>query len=448
MTRPSMNKMPIFRKNYLGILVVVTTALAANELSAAEPESQLSLFKRESSPFVVASEESRTAEVFKSPRWRAFVDTLDRELEVPPDRATLESACRKSIHYVTLTSAILLTDECIRQALATVDPAGTYTPPGRFESRERERKRPRGAMGLEFLSKKLEGEPIKVIGVIQGGPAANAGVLADDRIEAVDGVSIFSTGLDDTLDLLRGEPGSTAVVKIERQGQSLELPVRRDVITISSVRTERLDGDVLYVRISRLQRGVTANEFVAKLQRELTATPNRPRLWVLDLRNNLGGSLEETAAVASLFVPPEEAVLKTSSRTEGIKTVTVPASEFRDRISATLTGDSLRAIPVVVLVDGRTASGAEALARLMRERLLARVAGSATADFDNVTKEFNLHNEAAVRVTVGRILNAAGQRWNPGGVPIELPLANTPGAAFGDLSKDSPLAGAVERYLK
>jgi carboxyl-terminal processing protease len=287
-----------------------------------------------------------------------------------------------------------------------------------------------------------------VVGAIAGGPAAIAGMQDGDRIEAVDGVSVLPLDLDAILDLLRGEPGSTALVKVERNGQPIELHVQRDVLTFLSARTRRLSDDVLYVRISRFQEGATANQLVSGLLRELADAPGLPKLWVMDLRANHGDSLEEVAAVASLFVPQGQTVLRLSSRAEGLRPVLATAGGSSDHPAAGLVADLMRSIPAVVLVDERTANGAEALARILRERLQARIAGSPTANIDNVMKEFNLRSEASMRITVGRILSAAGQRWGPGGVPIDLPLANTPDAKFGDMSRDGLLAGAVERYAR
>lgn len=364
-------------------------------------------------------EDAQARRVFNAPRWRAFIETMAREPESSPDPELLVAACRRSIRYARLTGTDLLVDGCIADAIERVDLAGIYTNPRQYASSQRERRRPAGAMGLEILSTKRQGEPLAVVSPIESGPASRAGIRSGDLIESIDDVSTLPLSHEETIDLLRGKPGTVARVKLTRDGTALELSVGREVIRPKVVRVKRVGADVLYVRVSRFLSGLVAAQLLTDLQAALASQP-RPKLWIMDLRYNAGGALPEVVATASLFVPAGASLFGVSSRS-GVKSyVSTPPL---DQPASVELGTAIAGIPLVVLVDGGTGSGAEAFAHVLRERFAAKIVGQPTARIDNVLQRFELLGEAAVQITVGYIVSASGQRRYSEGVPLDLVLS-------------------------
>ena len=367
---------------------------------------------------------------------------MARESESPPDTELLIAACRRSISYARLTSTEVLVDGCISDAIDRIDRAGSYLNPRQYASSKREQGRPAGAMGLE-LPIKREGESLRVFSAIAGGPAAKAGIQGGDLIESIDDVAVRGLSHEEVIDAMRGVPGSVARVEIRRDGKLMEVRVGREVVRPKMVRARRFGADALYIRVSRFHSGLVASQLSSEVLSALASQP-RPKLWVLDLRFNAGGALSEVVATASLFVPSGTPLFSVSSRS-GPKTYTATPP---DNVAAGELRNALAGIPLVVLVDGGTGSGAEALARVLREHLSARVVGEPTAQIDNVLQRFDLLGEAAVQITVGYIVSASDQRRHTGGVPLDLMLANTPKAEFGDLAEDALLAATLERFAK
>jgi carboxyl-terminal processing protease len=391
---------------------------------------------------VDTDEEAQAARVFKSPRWRAFVETMAREAMSPPEPATLDTACRRSIHMARLTSHELLVDGCITEALERVDPMASYIAPRQFAASQRERRRPTGAMGLELPATKRAGEPISVVTALDNGPAARAGILAGDQIEAIDGVRTAPLSQDDALDVLRGEPGTIAHMQVMRAGTLLELPVVRRAVTVRSINVKRLGDDVLYLRIARFRPNGVADALFAELRDALTVSP-RPKRWVVDLRHNPGGALGEVVQTASLFLPDATPAFSVASRVGVRPQVPTPPP---DAAAWKAVGRALAGIPLVVMVDSFTAGGAEALAHLLREHLSAKVAGEPSPGADNVLTGFDLLDQAAVQITVGYIVAPSGQRQFAGSVPLDLPVATTPRTEFGELPGDGALAATLQHF--
>jgi carboxyl-terminal processing protease len=262
-------------------------------------------------------------------------------------------------------------------------------------------------------------------------------------IESVDDVSVSGLAHEEVIDALRGEPGSVARVELKRDGKLMKVHVVREVIRPKLVTIKRFGADALYIRISRFHSSLVVSRLSSEVRSALAAQP-RPKLWVLDLRFNPGGALSEVVATASLFVPSGTPLFSVTSRT-GPKTYT--ASPPND-IAVGELRDALARIPLVVLVDGGTGSGAEALVRVLREHLSARVVGEPTAQIDNVLQTFDLRGEASVQITVGHIVSASDQRRHTGGVPLDLLLATTLRGEFGDIAEDALLAATLERFAK
>ncbi|WP_326541535.1 S41 family peptidase [Pseudorhodoferax sp.] len=432
-----------FTLSVWALLVGLVTPLHAQNGPGLSAQPRNLIAPRQPFTTIDTDEDAQARRVFRSRLWHAFLDTLARESDAPPDTELLVAACRRSISYSRLTSTELLVDGCISDAIDRVDRAGSYLNPRQYASAQREQRRPAGSMGLELPSIKRQDEPLHVVGAIAGGPAAKAGIQGGDLIETIDQVSVRNLSHEATIDAIRGEPGSVANVTLMRDGKVVEARVGREVVRPKMVRTKRLGPDALYVRILRFHSGLVAAQLPSEVLSELAAQP-RPKLWILDLRRNTGGALSEVVATASLFVNPASPLFSVSSRS-GPKIYS--ASSTDDNRAGELRA-ALAGVPLVVLVDGGTGSGAEALARVLREHLSAQVVGEPTAKIDNVLQSFDLLGEAAIQITIGYIASSSDHRRYSDGVPLDLTLASEPSAEFGSLPEDSLLAVTLEHFAK
>lgn len=245
-----------------------------------------------------------------------------------------------------------------------------------------------------------------VVAVLENSPAERAGLLPGDEIVAVDGRSVTGLTVDEVTALVRGPAGTTVVLGLRRDTTILEKTITRARVVIPVVETA-VAGDVGYARLS-----VFTDDADRRLGEALTKlTSAGISRIVFDLRNNPGGALPAAVGVASLFLE-EGVVLKTESPKE--ETVyEVRNVGFRTDL------------PVVVVVNGGSASASEVVAGALREAGRAIVVGQRTFGKNTVQQRFSLSNGGALRLTIARWVTAAGTDLGAGITPdVELELPN------------------------
>jgi len=236
-----------------------------------------------------------------------------------------------------------------------------------------------------------------VLDVLPGCPAEAAGVLAGDRILAVDGVSIVGQGLE-AADRIRGEPGTTVTVTILRGDEApeiLEIEIERALITQLSVSSSMLEGGTGYIRIDTFDQD-THFEFDRALQ-ELAAQGMTG--LVLDLRDNPGGLLDVCVKVAERLVPDRKVIVRVNwvDDTQVVRSRTRP--DYVALEGVPYGRDGSFPWPVAVLIDGGTASAAEILAASLREAGVARLFGERTYGKGSVQSVIPLSNQGGIKLT-------------------------------------------------
>lgn len=239
-----------------------------------------------------------------------------------------------------------------------------------------------------------------VRGVLPDGPAARAGLQVGDRILAVDGTCVRQLDLAALVSRIRGPSGSTVELYVQREDREWHQPVVRGQVSLDAVTGGLLEGGVGYVRVNEFRQG-TAAQLDELLQRLLG---EGGRSVVLDLRACPGGLLDEAVAVADRFLAPGLSIV-TLQRRQGQEEHRVAELDHP--------GDGL---PVVVRVDGATASGAEIVASALAEHGRATLVGEPTLGKGTAEEIFELRNGWGLKLSVARFTTAGGRRVQGEGV--------------------------------
>ena len=269
--------------------------------------------------------------------------------------------------------------------------------------------------------------PWRVDQVFANGPAARAGVLAGDVVTAVDGVATAGVASAAIVAMLRGPSGSIVHVSIERNGTPLPaaLAIRRAAVAPPNVTAKRLAGDVAYVALRSFDAsaGSELRTALAKLEDEGT------RATILDLRGNGGGYESAAVHVASLFIASGPVVAVEEKRGK--------------RIVTNADGTALPARPLIVLVDGDSASGAELVAAAIHDRGAGRLVGVRTFGKGVVQTMFPLPDGAAIKLTTARYFTPSGRNIDRVGIDPDVVVARPAGTVIGTPGHDPQLDRAL-----
>ncbi len=251
-----------------------------------------------------------------------------------------------------------------------------------------------GGVGLEVS----DGEEfVTVVSAIPGGPSERAGIRAGDQFFEIDGVAADTMLTDQAVQLLRGAPGTQVTVRMLRPGmdEPIQFTIEREVIRLMAVPFSlMLEGGVGYVPLRAVQETSSA-EVRAALD---SLRGGGMRALVLDLRRNPGGLLDEGIAVTDLFLEPGQAIVETRGRARG-QSATFEAQRQ----------DQFPGLPVVVLVDGASASAAEIIAGALQDHDRAAVIGETTYGKGSVQSLFPLTSGDVLRLTTARWYTPLGR---------------------------------------
>ena len=250
---------------------------------------------------------------------------------------------------------------------------------------------------------------LRVIAPIDDSPAARAGIRAGDGIVAIDGVAVAERE-DEALDQLRGPAGTPVELTIERDGSDelLSFKLTREVILAQSVRTRWLEAGYAYARLSVFQEN-TGIEFRDRL-RKLKADGGAPRGLVLDLRDNPGGVMQAAVEVCDALLDGG-VVVKTEGRLASA-----------DGTYAAGPGDLLDGAPVVVLIDGGSASAAEIVAGALKDHGRALVIGKRSFGKGSVQNILPLESGGAIKLTTARYYTPSGHSIQAQGITPDIVL--------------------------
>lgn len=258
----------------------------------------------------------------------------------------------------------------------------------------------------------MEDGQFVIVRPMPGSPAEKAGLKAGDHILAVDGVSLEGLTLTESITRIRGPRGSVVRLLVQREGvpEPFEIEVTRDKIVIETVEYRMLEGNIAYVRLTEFN-AVAAEQLDAALKELITEDTAG---LVFDLRDNPGGYLQMAVAVASEFLPQGALILTERVRDEADR-------EFRVQG----TGRAVD-VPLVVLVNGGSASASEIVAGAIQEHGRGILVGETTYGKGSVQQTHTLQDGSSLRVTVARWLLPNGKNLDGDGIVPDVEVVLTP----------------------
>ncbi|MBL4807886.1 MAG: S41 family peptidase [Rhodobacteraceae bacterium] len=309
--------------------------------------------------------------------------------------------------YVEEVDDEALIRAAINGMLTSLDPHSSYLPPESFEEMQFDTRGEFGGLGIEVTQE--EGW-VKVVSPMDGTPADDAGILAGDFISHVNGEPTLGLTLNEAVDLMRGPVGSEITITIVRElsGDPFDVTLVRAVIklTAASVRTE---GSSIVMRVTTFNEQTTAN-LTEGIAREIEAAGGIDNIdgFVLDLRNNPGGLLNEAISVSDVFLNVGE-IVSTRGRD----------SRDSQRFSAH-DGDMAEGLPLVVLINGGSASASEIVAGALQDHERAIIVGTKSFGKGSVQTIMPLNGNGAMRLTTARYYTPSGRSIQALGVAPDI----------------------------
>ena len=317
--------------------------------------------------------------------------------------------------YVEEVDEGALIEAAIDGMLSSLDPHSGYLSPEDAASMRVETRGEFGGLGIEVTQ---EDGWVKVVSPMDGTPAEAAGILAGDFITAVDGESVLGLTLDDAVALMRGPVGSEIIITIVRKDtpEPFDVSIIRDTIKLTAVRA-RTEGQSIVLRVTTFNDQTTP-DLTAGLAAQIEAAGGAANVngIVLDLRNNPGGLLNQAVQVADAFLEAGE-IVSTRGRD--------PARG--DRYNAT-PGDMSGGLPIVVLINGGSASASEIVAGALQDHRRAIVVGTQSFGKGSVQTVMPLEGEGAMRLTTARYYTPSGRSIQSLGISPDIIVEQPPRA--------------------
>ena len=297
--------------------------------------------------------------------------------------------------YVEEVDEAELIESAINGMLASLDPHSSYLPPKNFEDMRVQTKGEFGGLGIEVT---MEDGFVKVVAPIDETPAAEAGMQAGDFITHLDGESVLGLTLSEAVERMRGKVGEPLVITVVREGadEPFDVTIVRDTIKIRAVRA-RAEGDVGVIRITTFNEQTFDNleKGVEKVKAEIGE--DRIKGYVIDLRNNPGGLLNQAISVSDAFLEKGE-IVSTRGRNA--------ADSERHNAQA---GDLTNGKPIVVLINGGSASASEIVAGALQDHRRAIILGAKSFGKGSVQTIMPLSGQGAMRLTTARYYTPSGR---------------------------------------
>ncbi|BCM83386.1 peptidase S41 [Methylobacterium indicum] len=305
--------------------------------------------------------------------------------------------------YVEKPDEGKLIEAAVNGMLTSLDPHSSYMDAKSFRDMQVQTKGEFGGLGIEVT---MEDGLIKVVTPIDDTPAARAGLLANDVITQIDGDQVQGLTLNQAVDKMRGPVNSPVKLKITRKEakEPLEVTLNRDLIRIKPVRSRVEGGDVGYIRLTQFNEQ-TYDGLKAAVDKLSTEIPgDKLKGFVIDLRNNPGGLLDQAVMVSDAFLDRGE-IVSTRGRNP----------DETQRFSAK-SGDLTKGKPIVVLVNGGSASASEIVAGALQDHKRATVLGTRSFGKGSVQSIIPLGGNGALRLTTARYYTPSGRSIQAKGI--------------------------------
>ena len=358
------------------LILLGATAGAAMTLFASQPHMT----------FAVTSAKAAVADTYR--QLNLFGDVFERVrsdyVEKPDDSKLIESA--------------------INGMLAGLDPHSSYMDPKSFRDMQVQTRGEFGGLGIEVL---MEDGLIKVVAPIDETPAAKAGILANDLITKLDDDQVQGMTLNQAVEKMRGPANTKIKITIMRKGQDkpIEVSLTREIIRVRSVRSQVEGDDVGYIRMTQFTEKTT--DGLKKAISDITAKMSNDKLkgYILDLRNNPGGLLDQAISVSSAFIQRGEIVSTRGRNPEETQRFTAHG------------GDLTKGKPLIVLINGGSASASEIVAGALQDQKRATILGTRSFGKGSVQTIMPLGSDnGALRLTTARYFTPSGRSIQAKGI--------------------------------
>lgn len=315
--------------------------------------------------------------------------------------------------YVEEVDTEELVDAAINGMLTSLDPHSSYLPPKDYDQMQIDTSGEFGGLGIEVTQ---EDGFVKVITPMDDTPADHAGIQSGDFITGIDGQSVLGLTLNEAVELMRGQVGEEIVLTIYREGEDepFDVTIIRDIIELRAVRV-RTEGRAIVLRVTSFTEKTYEN-LLDGLNKEVEANGGIDNIdgFVLDLRNNPGGLLSQAIAVSDAFLDEGE-IVSTRGRYE----------ENSDRYNAQA-GDLAQGKPVVVLINGGSASASEIVAGALKDHQRAIIVGTKSFGKGSVQTIMPLQGSGAMRLTTARYYTPSGRSIQGLGVMPDILVEQRP----------------------
>jgi len=312
--------------------------------------------------------------------------------------------------YVEPVDDKTLLNNAIDGMLRGLDPHSAYLRDDALNDLQENTRGEFGGLGIEI---EMQNGFVRVITPIDDTPALKAGVEAGDLIIKIDDHTVNGLSLSEAVELMRGKPGSDVVLTVAREHQNkpLEITITRAIIKVTSVKHRSLEPGFGYIRITQFQ--VQTGNDLLKAIKKLQKDNQQLKGLVLDMRNNPGGVLNGAVEVSDAFL------------TEGLIVYTngqLPNSELRFNATST---DPSRGVPLVVLINGGSASASEIVAGALQDHQRAIILGSQSFGKGSVQTVLPLTNDSALKLTTARYFTPSGRSIQAEGITPDILVETT-----------------------
>ena len=319
-------------------------------------------------------------------------------------------------NYVESPEDANLVKGAIDGMLSTLDPHSNYLSADDFQTMQEQTRGSFAGLGIQ-VTMDNEGEDagyVKIVAPIDDTPADRAGMQTNDLIVEIDDKQVLGMSIDEAISHLKGEKGTKVTIKVlrDREQEPFPLTLVRDIVTVQSV-THRVEGDFGYIRVATFseQTDDGLKKSIKKLNKEI---PGGMKGLVLDLRSNPGGLLDQAVSVSDMFL-------------EGGEIVSTRGRRPRDTLREMGTpGDKLNGKPIIVLINGGSASASEIVAGALQDRNRALLLGTQSFGKGSVQTVIPLQNglQGALRLTTSRYYTPSGRSIQAQGISpdIDMPV--------------------------
>jgi carboxyl-terminal processing protease len=307
--------------------------------------------------------------------------------------------------YVEPTEEKTLIENAINGMLTALDPHSSYMNAKTYKDMQVQTKGEFGGLGIEVT---MENGVIKVVSPIDDTPASRAGILPGDLIFALNGEPVQGMTLQDAVERMRGKVGTPIKISIRRAGKDpFDVSLTRETIKVKSVRYRLEGGDIGYIRVTSFTEQSTSGvlDAVEKLKKE---AGNKLKGYILDLRNNPGGLLDQAIAMSDAFLDKGEIVSVKARKSEDVQRWNAKS------------GDVTGGLPIVILVNGGSASASEIVAGALQDHKRAIILGTRTFGKGSVQTIMQVTGGGAIRLTTALYFTPSGRSIQKEGIKPDI----------------------------